>query len=185
MRLIITATAIDGLVMVGTTSVKDFRGQFYRAFCDQELKPLLQGRSIRQVNLSQTTAVGALRGLHFQTPPAAEMKLIRCLRGRVWDVGVDLRQHSSTFLQWIGVELSPNSQQMVVIPEGCAHGFQVLEPESELLYLHTAAYSPSAERGCRYDDPRLNIDWPLDVTEISQRDLSHPRLAEDFMGIPT
>lgn len=185
MTLSISTTAINGLAMVQTTSIKDSRGQFYRAFCDEELKPLLQGRLIRQINLSQTTTVGAVRGLHFQIQPSAEMKLIRCLRGRVWDVAVDLRQHSSTFLKWVGVELSPVSRQMIVIPEGCAHGFQVLEPESDLLYLHTAAYSPSAERGCRYDDPRLNIDWPLPVTEISQRDLSHPNLAEDFMGVPT
>ncbi len=107
-------------------------------------------------------------------PPHAEMKLVRCLRGRVWDVAVDLRAESPTFLHWHAEELSPDNHRMVVIPEGCAHGFQVLTPDSELLYLHTAFYAPDAEGGVRHDDPALGIRWPLPVTDLSPRDRSHP-----------
>lgn len=121
--------------------------------------------------------------MHFQRSPRAEMKLIRCLKGRVWDVAVDLRGGSSTFLKWHGEELSATNMKMVVIPEGCAHGFQVLEPDSELLYLHTAMYHKSAEGGVRYDDPCLAIDWPLEVVETSERDAAHPHLTEHFKGL--
>ena len=128
-------------------------------------------------------AVGAVRGLHFQLAPHAEMKLVRCLKGRVWDVAVDLRAGSPTFLQWHAETLSPDTMRMIVIPEGFAHGFQVLEPDSELLYLHTAAYNADAERAVRYDDPRLGIRWPLPVTQTSLRDAAHPPLGADFIGV--
>ncbi|MGT2489673.1 dTDP-4-dehydrorhamnose 3,5-epimerase family protein [Cupriavidus basilensis] len=136
-----------------------------------------------QANHSRTCKVGALRGLHFQSPPHAEMKLVRCIRGRVWDVVLDLRAGSPTFLQWHGEELSAANARMLVIPEGCAHGFQVLEPESELLYLHTASYAPEAEGGVRYDDPAFGIRWPSPVAEVSARDVSHPILSTGFSGI--
>ena len=144
---------------------------------------MLKGNCIRQANISETYTVGAIRGLHFQYPPSAEIKFIRCLSGKVWDIAVDLRHNSSTFLQWYGLELSAEDNQMFVIPEGCAHGFQVLEPNSELLYLHTAIYIKELEGGVCYNDPLLGISWPLAVTEISQRDLSHPALPQDFTGI--
>jgi len=169
--------------MVETTPFKDQRGAFYRAFCDQELASLLQGRITRQINVSRTDTVGAVRGLHFQHPPHAEMKLVRCLRGRVWDVALDLRRGSTTFLHWHAEELSADNAHMIVIPEGCAHGFQVLEADSELLYLHTAAYAPKFEGGVRHDDPTVNISWPLTAADISQRDARHPLLSEDFKGI--
>jgi len=127
--------------------------------------------------------VGAIRGMHFQYPPFAEMKLIRCIRGRVLDVAVDLRTDSQTFLQWHAQELSSDNLQMMVVPEGCAHGFQVMEPDSELLYLHTAMYHKPSEGGLRYNDPQLSISWPLPVTDISHRDQSHPLLADSFPGI--
>jgi dTDP-4-dehydrorhamnose 3,5-epimerase len=111
------------------------------------------------------------------------MKLIRCLKGRVWDVAVDLRRESPTFLHWHTEELTPANTRMMVIPEGFAHGFQVLEPESELLYLHTAFYTPGAEGGLRHDDPRLAINWPLAVTDLSPRDTAHPVISSDFSGI--
>ena len=111
------------------------------------------------------------------------MKLIRCLRGRVWDVAVDLRAGSPTFLHWHAEELAGGDARMVVIPEGFAHGFQTLEAESELLYLHTAAYHQPAEGGLRYDDPRLAIAWPLPPHDLSRRDVSHPLLDDDFTGI--
>ncbi len=117
------------------------------------------------------------------TPPFAEAKWVRCLRGRVFDVAVDLRRGSPTFLSHCAVELSPEAVNALFIPEGCAHGFQVLEPDSELLYLHTAPYTPDHEGGLRWDDPALDIAWPLAVTDISERDRSHPLLDADFRGI--
>jgi dTDP-4-dehydrorhamnose 3,5-epimerase len=181
--MIVRPTAIAGLVVVDTESHRDARGSFARWFCERELASVLGGRRIVQVNRSCTVAVGAIRGLHFQRPPHCEMKLIRCLRGRVWDLGLDLRAGSPTFLSWHAQELTPDAASMTVIPEGCAHGFQVLEPQSELLYLHTAFYAPEAEGGVRYDDPRLGIAWPLPATDLSPRDRSHPLLDQDFSGL--
>lgn len=130
-----------------------------------------------------TTSPGAIRGMHFQNPPYAEMKLVRCLRGRVWDVAIDLRAGSETFLRWHAEELSAENRLMMAIPEGFAHGFQVLEPESELLYLHTAVYHRSSEGGVPFDDPRLAIRWPLPVTDVSVRDAQHPPITQHFTGI--
>jgi dTDP-4-dehydrorhamnose 3,5-epimerase len=176
-------TPIAGLSVVETTPHTDARGSFARLFCAQELAELLGQRQIVQINHSRTTTVGSVRGMHFQHPPHAEMKLVRCLKGRVWDVAVDLRQHSPTFLHWHGQELTPTNTYMMIIPEGFAHGFQVLEAESELLYLHTAFYTPEAEGGLRYDDPRLAITWPLPVADLSRRDQSHPLINSEFQGI--
>lgn len=179
----IIPTGISGVYVVETTPFIDHRGVFARLFCEQELAEILGPRRIVQINYSRTEAVGAIRGLHFQYPPYAEMKLVSCLKGRVWDVAVDLRQGSQTFLKWHAEELTPDNARMLVIPEGCAHGFQVLEAGSELLYLHTAAYEKSAEGGLRYDDPGLNITWPLSVTDISERDRNHPLIGKEYSGI--
>jgi dTDP-4-dehydrorhamnose 3,5-epimerase len=179
----IRQTGISGVCVVDTAMRADHRGAFGRLFCEEALAPVLDGRRIVQINSSRTTALGAIRGMHYQLPPHAEMKLVRCLRGRVYDVALDLREDSPTFLHWHAEELSADNASMLVIPEGCAHGFQVLEPESELLYLHTTAYAPDAERGIMYSDPAAAIRWPLAVTDISRRDLSHPLMAADSKGI--
>lgn len=179
----ILSTEINGVNVVETTPYCDERGEFYRAFCDKELEAVIGARRIEQVNFSRTSLVGTVRGMHFQHPPHAELKLVRCLRGRVWDVAVDLRAGSATYLQWFAVELTPVNRLMMVIPEGCAHGFQVLESDSELLYLHTARYTPVAEGGIRHDDPTLNIKWPLSVTEVSTRDRSHQNIQSTFSGL--
>ncbi|MCT7990068.1 dTDP-4-dehydrorhamnose 3,5-epimerase family protein [Laspinema olomoucense] len=179
----IVFTPIQDVYLVETTPFQDERGVFYRAFCDREIDALLQGETICQVNVSRTEAAGAIPGMHFQYPPHAEMKLIRCLKGRVWDVAVNLRTDSSTFLQWDQAELSADNAYMMVIPQGFAHGFQVLEPGSELLYLHTAYYEPQSDGAIRYSDPKLNIPWPLKVRDVSDGDSSHPLLSEDFRGI--
>lgn len=179
----ILATAIAGVSVVKTKPVSDPRGSIARLFCVAELAPVIGGRSIVQANLSRTTAVGAIRGMHFQYPPHSEMKLVRCIRGRVWDVAVDLRANSPTFLRWHAEELTADNLHMLVIPEGCAHGFQTLEVDSELLYLHTASYSPASEGGCRYDDPLLGIRWPLAATDLSVRDRQHPLLDFQFSGV--
>jgi dTDP-4-dehydrorhamnose 3,5-epimerase len=176
-------TPLAGVNLVDTDIKKDERGYFFRAFCEQELAPILGSRKIAQINISRTERVGAVRGLHFQYPPHAEMKFIRCLKGQVWDVALDLRKDSKTFLQWHAVELSPTNARMLVIPEGCAHGFQVLEAGSELLYLHTAAYEPTKEGGVRYDDISIGINWPLKPADVSERDAQFPFLPANFQGI--
>lgn len=179
----ILPTPIDGVVVVETTEHVDCRGKFFRAYCHAELAEIIGLRNIEQINISQTHTVGTVRGMHYQLPPQAEMKLIRCLRGKVWDVAVDLRPESATYLQWHAEELSALSSKMLVIPEGCAHGFQVFEEDSELLYLHTACYFPEVEGGVLYNDPRINIQWPLTITDISERDLNHPLINNLFEGI--
>ena len=179
----LSETPISGLMIAKTDVFSDHRGAFARLFCAQDLNEVIGDRHIVQANHSRTSTVGAVRGLHYQKSPHAEMKLVRCLRGRVWDVALDLRQGSSTFLHWHAEELSANTMQMLVIPEGFAHGFQVLEPDSELLYMHTEFYTPAVEGGVRHDDPRLAIDWPLAVTALSERDRNHASLTDAFTGI--
>jgi dTDP-4-dehydrorhamnose 3,5-epimerase len=179
----VLSTALRGVVVVETTPVADQRGAFARFFCERELGAIIKDRRIVQINHSLTSAVGAVRGLHYQRPPHAEMKLVRCLKGGVWDVAVDLRAGSPTFLQWHAEELTPGNARMLVIPEGCAHGFQVMEAKSELLYLHTAFHTPPAEGGLPHDDPRLGITWPLSVADLSDRDRRHSPIAPDFSGI--
>lgn len=176
-------TPISDLKIVKSVPHRDARGAFVRLFCANELRPLLGHRQIAQINHSRTRRAGAVRGMHFQNPPHAEMKMVRCLRGRVWDVAVDLRSGSPTFLRWHAQELAADDAQMLIIPEGFAHGFQVLEPDSELLYLHTAYYHPPSEGGLRHDDPRLAIAWPLPPQDLSPRDLAHPLLDADFTGV--
>jgi dTDP-4-dehydrorhamnose 3,5-epimerase len=181
--MIIHPTPMADLVMTESKAFKDERGAFARLFCQQALSSVLGSRKIVQINHSCTEAVGAVRGLHFQQVPNAEMKLVRCLKGKVWDVAVDLRPQSPSYKRWHAQELSPQNAHMMVIPEGFAHGFQVLEAGSELLYLHTAFYKPEAEGGVRHDDPELGIAWPLPVTDISARDSSHAYIDSSFRGI--
>lgn len=169
-------TPLPDLLIVDTTPSNDHRGCFTRWFCSDSLAPALGCRSIVQINQSLTRRIGAVRGLHFQRAPAAEMKFVRCMRGRVWDVAVDLRPDSPTFLRWHAEDLSAANQRMLVIPEGFAHGFQVLEPDTELLYLMTKPYSPASASGVRHDDPCLAIAWPLAITDISERDRNWPLL---------
>lgn len=177
------ATPLAGLFEVETAPVGDARGRFTRVFCDGELAAIRPGLHIAQANLSETARRGSVRGLHFQHAPAAEAKLVRCLRGRIFDVAVDLRRGSPTLLRWHGVELSADNQRQLFIPEGFAHGFQALEDGVELLYLHTAAWSPAHEAGLRHDDPRLGIAWPLPPDHLSPRDAGFPLLDENFAGV--
>jgi dTDP-4-dehydrorhamnose 3,5-epimerase len=179
----IQPTKLRGVLVAETLPVVDHRGTFARLFCERDLEEVIGRRHIVQINQSTTAGVGSVRGLHYQRPPHAEMKLVRCLRGRVWDVAVDLRMGSPTFLHCHGEELTPGNAHMLVIPEGCAHGFQILEPDSELLYLHTAFYDPAAEAGVRYDDPRLGIKWPLPIGDLSHRDRNLPTLDATFRGV--
>lgn len=179
----VTPLKIAGAAVVHTEPHRDARGAFARWFCNHELAELIGDRQIVNINYSRTEAVGTIRGMHYQRQPALEMKLVRCLRGEIFDVIVDLRADSPTFLQWHAERLDPTNMKMVVVPEGVAHGFQVIEPGSEMVYLHTAAYSPEHEGGVRYDDPMIGIDWPLASTVVSERDQSHPLLAPAFGGL--
>ena len=154
----------------------DARGHFSRLFCQDELDAAGLHTDITQINHSYSARKGTLRGLHFQYPPAGEVKIVSCLRGRVLDVAVDLREGSDSFGRWIAVELSAENWSSLYIPPGFAHGFQTLEPDVELLYLHSAPYAPDCEGGVNPLDDEIGIKWPLPVTEISPRDQALPRL---------
>ena len=169
--------------MIERKSISDTRGFFERIFCRESLDQILQSKAIRQINRSFTKKKGTLRGLHFQHPPHSETKIVTCLKGQVFDVAVDLRKGSPTFLQCNMVLLSEENRFSCLIPEGFAHGFQTLTQDCEMLYLHTADYSEKFEGGINAKDPCLAIDWPEPITECSRRDLNHPMLTEGFEGI--
>lgn len=174
---------LEGAFVTEPELVTDNRGIFARVFCQHELQSVLHGKNIVQINHSMTRQKGAIRGMHFQWPPKAEIKMVKCLHGSVFDVMVDLRQGSSTFLKWYGEILSAENMKMMYVPEGFAHGFQTVEENCELLYLHTEFYSPEHEGGVRYDDPKVGIKWPLEITDVSERDQNHQLLSRDFKGI--
>lgn len=176
-------THIEDLRIIQSEYLQDNRGLFSRFFCAKELESILNGRKIAQINYSLTYNLGAIRGMHYQNKPYSEIKIIRCLKGRVYDVAVDLRKSSPTFLKWHSIELTPESNQMYLIPEGFAHGFQVLEEGSQLLYLHTEFYSHEFEGAVRFDDPKINISWPLKATNLSEKDKIHPYINEKFKGL--
>lgn len=178
-------TPLTDLHTVQHTPSCDQRGRFTRLFCEQELSAIRPGLHFPQINYSETLGTGTVRGLHYQTPPASEAKLIRCLRGRVFDVAVDLRAGSPTFLHWHAAELSEDNALALFVPEGFAHGFQTLTDEVQLLYMHTAPWTPECEAGLRHDDPRLAIRWPLPVTAVSDRDCTHALIGDAFTGVAT
>ena len=179
------ATPIAGLWEIETMPRGDARGSLTRLHCVEAFAPIATDLRFVQSNLSVTATRGTVRGLHFQRAPALEAKLIRCLRGRVFDVAVDLRLGSPTFARWHAVELAGDNQRQVFIPPGCAHGFQALEDDCALLYQHTAPYTPACEDGLRHDDPRIAIRWPLPVTGLSPRDLGLRVLDAFFEGMRT
>jgi dTDP-4-dehydrorhamnose 3,5-epimerase len=174
----LVASAVEGVYEIVGTSFVDQRGSFVNAFRrnESDWTSTWGERIISQVNISYTACEGSVRGLHLQIGPHNDAKVVRCIQGCVWDVAVDLRPRSPTHGQWHAVELSAKAANALFIPEGCAHGFQVLEAESVVLYLHSGVWVPAAERGVRYDDPQLAIPWPLPPTVISERDLSLPLL---------
>lgn len=182
-RFRILDAPIAGLKTVERLKHADERGFLARLFCSEELQAAGWTKPIAQINHTLTVRVGAVRGLHFQRSPHAEMKLVNCIRGKVWDVAVDLRRGSPTFLKWFAVELSPDNNLALLIPEGFAHGFQALAPDSELIYLHSWAYHPDSEGALHVEEPRVGVQWPLPIAELSPRDRSHPRLSESFQGI--
>lgn len=174
---------LAGLQVIETAPVGDARGRFERIFCGDEWASLRPNLRFVQINLSTTTDRGTVRGMHFQREPVAEAKLIRCVQGHVFDVAIDVRVGSATFLKWHAVELRAGEPRAVFIPEGFAHGFQALSDNVQLLYLHTAPWTPACEGGLRHDDPRLAINWPLPPIHVSERDNAHPLLDEVFTGV--
>lgn len=182
-RFEIIEGSIPAVKVIQRRPIGDSRGSFERLFCAEELRELVSGRNIAQVNHSRTSKCGTIRGLHFQYPPHAEIKLVSCLRGGIYDVAVDLRAGSPTFLHWHAEILTGDNHKSLLIPEGFAHGFQTLAEECELLYFHTAAWRPDAEGGVNALDGRLHIRWPRTVAEISSRDAAHPLLTGDFAGV--
>lgn len=178
-----TPAHLPGSYIIDLQPFMDARGWFARTYCKDEFAAIGHSKEWVQMNHSCTTSSGAIRGMHFQYPPYQEIKMVRCIAGAIYDVIVDLRHDSPTLLQWFGIELSAKNRKMIYIPEGFAHGFQCLENNSELIYHHTGYYSPSAEGGIRYNDPRIGIQWPLSVTEVSERDKHHPLLQENFKGL--
>jgi dTDP-4-dehydrorhamnose 3,5-epimerase len=182
-RFDFTPTPLTGLTLVQRKVTEDHRGFLSRFYCANDFSEAGLNTPIVQINHTLTKTKGAVRGLHFQNPPHAEIKLVSCLQGEIFDVAVDLRKNSPTFLQWHGVVLSAQNRQSLLIPEGFAHGFQALSQDCELIYLHTAAYHPEAEGALNVADPRLNIAWPLAITEISERDRNHQLIEQNFQGI--
>jgi dTDP-4-dehydrorhamnose 3,5-epimerase len=176
-------TPIKDLKVIERKPIGDSRGFLARIFCADQLKTAGWHTPIAQINQTVTRKRGTVRGMHFQNAPHAEMKLISCLRGEIFDVAVDLRNNSPTFLKWHAEKLSLENCRALLIPEGFAHGFQTLTDDCELLYLHSAPYIPASEAGIRAIDSRLGILWPLDFSEISQRDSEHPLITDQFKGI--
>lgn len=171
-------------IYTGRLSVhKDSRGCLSRLFCAEELSAAGLKRPIAQINLSESPQAGTFRGMHFQLPPFAEFKIIICLQGAIQDFAIDLRQDSTTFLNCFSVKLSRAETNFICIPEGFAHGFQTLTDNVQLLYLHSAPYNNDSERGINYLDPRLNMELPLPVSVISERDRSFPMLTSDYKGV--
>ncbi|HMB56355.1 MAG TPA: dTDP-4-dehydrorhamnose 3,5-epimerase family protein [Arenimonas sp.] len=182
-RFDILATPLPGLQRIQRRPVSDERGFFERLYCTQEMAAFLSGRGIAQINRSLTRHAGAVRGMHYQRPPHAETKIVSCLRGAAFDVAVDLRRGSSTFLHWHGEIISADNHASLLIPEGFAHGFQALTDDCEMLYLHTTAYEPAAESGLNPQDPTLAIRWPLPIGEMSPRDAAHAAITDGFEGL--
>jgi dTDP-4-dehydrorhamnose 3,5-epimerase len=183
-RFQIHPTPIASLLVVERLPRGDERGFFSRFFCAEELAGAGFRQPVAQINHTLTRRRGSVRGMHFQFPPHAEDKFVSCLKGEIFDVAVDLRVSSNTFLRWHGEKLSADNARSLMIPKGFAHGFQTLTDDCELIYLHSHPYAPDAESGFNVRDPALGIEWPLPITDMSARDARHPILTPAFKGIP-
>ncbi|HEX2542301.1 MAG TPA: dTDP-4-dehydrorhamnose 3,5-epimerase family protein [Caldimonas sp.] len=182
-RFSVTRTPLEGLVAIKRSQAQDARGFFSRLFCADELASAGFDAPVAQINHTLTRRLGAARGLHFQHSPHAEIKLVSCVRGRVFDVAVDLRRGSPTFLAWHAEILSAENATSLLIPRHFAHGFQTLEQDCELLYLHSTAYTPAAEGALNLSDPAIGIRWPLPFSDVSDKDRATPHVASDFTGL--
>lgn len=176
-------THLKGAYVIDLEPFRDERGYFVRTFCKNEFSAIGHLKEFVQFNHSMTRQKGTLRGMHYQVQPSAEIKLIRCISGEVFDVIIDIRKDSPTFLQHFDITLSDENLKMIYVPEGFAHGFQTLADNSEMIYHHTAYYNPSDERGLRFNDPALGISWPLDPENITEKDNNYPLINNNFKGI--
>jgi dTDP-4-dehydrorhamnose 3,5-epimerase len=175
-----TETAIPGVWVIDPDFHKDDRGHFFRAWCTRELMDHGIDFAPVQANMGFSLRMGTLRGMHLQVEPALEAKLVRCTRGSMFDVALDLRTGSPSYGQWVSANLSAENGRMLYLPEGCAHGYQTLEDATEMHYMTSCAYSPSAARGVRFDDPAFGIRWPLSPSTISEQDMSWPLMEESI-----
>lgn len=180
--MIFEKTPLDNCYSIQLEKIGDDRGWFMRSFCKKEFSQIGHDKEWVQMNHSFTKNAGTIRGMHYQPLPFSEIKLVRCIAGKILDVVVDIRKNSATFMHWFSIELSAENQKMLYIPEGFAHGFQTLTDDCQLLYNHTAYYQKDAEAGIYYNDPALQIKWAMPVTTISDRDKNHPIL-NNFKGI--
>ena len=176
-------TPLQGSYIIETNPFSDERGMFYRFFCKKEFASIGHDKEWVQCNHSITAKKGTVRGMHFQLRPHSEIKFIRCIAGAVYDVIVDIRERSPTFLQWVGSELSAENRKMIYVPEGFAHGFQALTDNCELLYFHSEVYNPGFESGINYADQIIGINWPLPVVMVSDRDKTNMFINNQFKGI--
>ncbi len=171
-------TPLRGAYVIEPEPRQDERGFFSRIFCRDELGANGIDTPITQINDSYSALSHTLRGMHYQIAPHAEVKIVRCIQGRLFDAIVDLRSSSPTFKQWFGVELSAENRRLLYVPKGFAHGFMTLEPNTEMLYFVSDAYAPSAEKGLRWNDPEIAVHWPYEPKLISDRDMANPLLCE-------
>ncbi len=178
-----TSTSIKDLVICERKPIVHDLGFFVRFFCTEEFQRIGLKKPIVQINQTLTRIKGSVRGMHFQKPPFAENKIVTCVKGKIFDVAIDIRKDSPTFLQWHGEILSEENNRSMYIPEGFAHGFQTLSDNCEMFYLHTAAYAAESEGALHWNDPLLSIKWPLSVTDVSARDNSHEFINQDFNGL--
>tara|TARA_A100001011_G_C13927361_1_gene681711 strand:+ start:45 stop:608 length:564 start_codon:yes stop_codon:yes gene_type:complete len=169
----ISKLKLEGTYIIETNSFTDKRGVFSRFFCKNELRDIVQDKEILNINYSKNYKKGSVRGLHFQKPPFAEIKMPRCIRGKILDIFVDIRENSKTFLNWDSIVLSEENQKMLLIPEGFAHGFQSLEDNSQILYLSTQYFFNEHEDAINIKDPLLNVELPLPIADISEKDDLH------------
>nr|WP_319540118.1 dTDP-4-dehydrorhamnose 3,5-epimerase [uncultured Methanospirillum sp.] len=169
-------TLLEDLWIVNRTTISDDRGSFARLFCAEEFLKILDNKPILQINQSVNKKKGTVRGLHYQIQPDSETKIVICIKGEMFDVAVDLRKNSKTYLKWHGEILSEHNRNALIIPEGFAHGFQTLTNDCVLIYLHTGLYMPESDRGFHVLDPFLKITWPLPISCISERDKNHPNI---------
>ena len=181
--MIFKETPLKGSYAIELTRANDERGWFMRTYSKDEFMDIGFNGEWVQMNHSYTKTPGTVRGMHYQFPPYGETKVVRCIQGAVFDVIVDIRSDSPTFLQWYGIHLSADNPNMIYIPKGFAHGFQTLTDNCELIYMHSQFFKPGFEGGIRFDDAMINIEWPLPATVISERDLGHGALNRNFKGI--
>ena len=173
--MIFTETKLKGSYLIDLERKEDHRGFFARSWCRKEFEEHGLNPDLLQINVGFNSKKGTLRGMHYQVAPDAEVKVVRCTMGSIFDVIVDVRPDSSTRMQWFGVELTSGNHRMLYVPEGFAHGYQTLEDQSEICYQTSRFYAPASARGCRHDDPAFRIQWPLPIGCISEADLAWPK----------